>query len=232
MGFIIAQFAPEGQQSAEDDESRDMQTSVDGQQKLLGSFESMEVQELKVELGQEESRCCKTPKACAADIATLRAAADGTTLEARHMRPIFWSIEREPISGHWYLVVQAVQKSIVSIHKVDDEVRGRDASDDWARATNKLERQRKLEAHKRSRESGSRGRNGFGDVHKTFYQTCVHAVGTRYVCRTGHRPLLFLKCMNLWLSSRCPRIASPLTPGSEMRGLVTLDEVNMPECGR
>lgn len=100
MGFITAQLAPEGQQSAEDDESRDMHTSVDGQQKLLGRFESMEVQELEVEMGQVASRCCRTPKARAADIATLRAAADGTTLEARHMRPIFWTIERGAMSGH------------------------------------------------------------------------------------------------------------------------------------
>jgi hypothetical protein len=100
MGFITAQLSPEGQQSADDDESRDMQTSVDGQQKLLGRLESMEVQELKVELGQEESRCSKTPKACAADMATVRAVVDGTRLEAKHIRPIFWTIDRGAISGH------------------------------------------------------------------------------------------------------------------------------------
>jgi hypothetical protein len=100
IGFITAQLTPEGQQRAEEDESRDMQTSVDGQQKLLGRFESMEVQELKVEMGQAASRCCKTPGACAVDIATLRAAADGIMLEARHMRPIFWTIECGSISGH------------------------------------------------------------------------------------------------------------------------------------
>jgi len=89
MGFITVQLSPEGQQSADDDESRDMQTSEDGQQKLLGRLESMELQELKVELRQVESRCCRTPKACAADMATVRAAVDGTMLEAKQMRPIF-----------------------------------------------------------------------------------------------------------------------------------------------
>jgi hypothetical protein len=49
----------------------------------------MELQELKVELRQVESRCCRTPKACAADMATVRAAVDGTMLEAKQMRPIF-----------------------------------------------------------------------------------------------------------------------------------------------
>jgi hypothetical protein len=156
MGCINVQFAPEGQQRADEDESRDMQTAVDGQQKSLGRFESMEVQELKVELKQVESRCCKTPKACAADIATLRAAADGTTLEARHMRPIFWSIERGAIFGHRYLVVEAVQKSIVSIHKVGVKVSGSDARDEWARESNKLERQRKFESQRKYRKWKSR----------------------------------------------------------------------------
>ena len=100
MGLMTAQSAPEGQQSAEDDESRDRQTVEDGQQKLLGSLGSMEVQELNVEFGQEEARCCKTPRACAADMAMVRAAADGTILEARHMRPICWTIDRRAMSGH------------------------------------------------------------------------------------------------------------------------------------
>jgi hypothetical protein len=180
MGFITSQLAPKGQQRAEDDESREMQTSVDGQQKLLGSFESMEAQELKVELGQVESRCCKTPRACAADIATLRAAADGTTLEARHIRPIFCSIEREPISGQGYLV-EAVQKSIVSIHKVDDEVRGSDASDDWARATNKLERQKKLEAQRKYRKRKSRTELCWGmGIRPSGRPTCTQAALDMY----------------------------------------------------
>jgi hypothetical protein len=100
MGLMTAQSAPKGQQRAEDDESRDRQTSDDGQQKLLGSLESIEVHGLNVESGQEEARCCKTPRACAADMATVRVAADGTILEARHMRPIFWTIDRRAISGH------------------------------------------------------------------------------------------------------------------------------------
>jgi hypothetical protein len=89
MGLIAVQFAPGGQQRADDDESRDMQVSVGEQQKLLGRFESIEVQELKVEFAQVESRCCNTPKACAAETATLRADEDGTMLDARHMRPSF-----------------------------------------------------------------------------------------------------------------------------------------------
>jgi hypothetical protein len=89
IGLITVQFAPGGQQRADDDESRDMQVSVGGQQKLLGRFESIDVQELKVEFAQVESRCCNTPKACAAETATLRADEDGTMLDARHMRPSF-----------------------------------------------------------------------------------------------------------------------------------------------
>jgi hypothetical protein len=89
MGLMAVQFAPGGQQSADDDESREMQVSVGGQQKLLGRCESIDVQELKVEFVQVESRCCNTPKACAAEMATLRADDDGTMLDARHIRPSF-----------------------------------------------------------------------------------------------------------------------------------------------
>ena len=89
IGLMVVQFAPAGQQRADDDESRDMQISVGGQQKLLGRFESIDVQELKVEFVQVESRCCNTPKSCAAETATLRAEEDGTMLDARHMRPSF-----------------------------------------------------------------------------------------------------------------------------------------------
>ena len=89
IGLMAVQFAPEGQQRAEDDESRDMQVSVGEQQKLLGRFWSTDVQELKVEFVQVESRCCNTPKACAAEMATLRAEEDGTILDARHMRLSF-----------------------------------------------------------------------------------------------------------------------------------------------
>ena len=153
---MFLQFEPEGQQRADDDESRDMQTSVGGQQKSPGRFESTDEQELKVELEQVASRCCKTPKACGADKATLRAEVEGTMLEARHMRPSFWSVEGGAIFGQWYLVVEAVQESVVSIHKVGSRTRGSDASGDGAREWNRLERQRKLEADKGSIESGSR----------------------------------------------------------------------------
>ena len=89
MGLMAVQFAPAGQQRADDDESRDMQASVGGQQKLLGRFESIDVQELKVEFVQVESRCCNKPKACAAETATLRAEEDGTMFDTRHMRLSF-----------------------------------------------------------------------------------------------------------------------------------------------
>jgi hypothetical protein len=89
IGLIAVQFEPGGQQRADDDESRDIQVSVGEQQKLLGRFASIDVQELNVEFAQVESRCCSTPKACAAETATLRADEDGTMLDARHMRPSF-----------------------------------------------------------------------------------------------------------------------------------------------
>jgi hypothetical protein len=65
-----------------------MHVESDGQQKSEGNFVS--AQRVKVEFAQVEvCRPSSTPSACAADIATVRAEAAGTTEEARQMRASF-----------------------------------------------------------------------------------------------------------------------------------------------
>jgi hypothetical protein len=89
----LLQSASLGQHSALEEESSDMHVDSAGQQKSDGSFVSG--QREKVESGHADvCRPSSTPRAWAADIATVRAEADGTTDEARQTRASFERVDR------------------------------------------------------------------------------------------------------------------------------------------
>jgi len=89
----MLQSPPLGQHSAVEEESRDMQVEPDAQQKSEGNFVS--AQREKVAFAHVDAcRLSRMPSACAAEIATVRAEADGTTDEARQTSASFEMIER------------------------------------------------------------------------------------------------------------------------------------------
>jgi hypothetical protein len=85
-----------GQHSALEEESNDIHVESDGQQKSEGNFVS--AQREKPEVAQVEAcRPSRMPNACAAEIATVRAEADGTTDEARQTSASFEIVDRGAI---------------------------------------------------------------------------------------------------------------------------------------
>jgi hypothetical protein len=99
--------------------------------------------------------------------------------------------------------------------------------------SNKLERQRTLEAHKGSTEKGK-------SETERWRGMCIRPLGEPAWMQSildmyaGRVPSLTASIPHGAVAQleHCPRIASPLTLAGEVRGPPTLDEVKTPECRR